>query len=134
MLHREGEVQLVTIHLEGTVNANSIATFASERIQYPYRVKRLGFFAELGGDNQVEVDLFVSLDGQTPTVALIGQTALVGLLSNVAGLRARGEWLIFDQEIDIDVSHTYVKLHVDNQSGIAQYVQSFVTCARLKKE
>lgn len=134
MLHHDDELSLISFVFGGSVSASSRVTFVSNKITFPFRSKRFQFWADFGTDESVDVSCFCAADDEAPTTEIVDELNFLAQRGNRSFVRAENQWIRFDQEVEVRMLGTYLKVHVNNQSAVTQNVQVVITIAWLKSE
>lgn len=133
MPHRDDEKQFVSYIFGGSVSASSRATFVSNRIGFSFRTKRFQFWANLGTDESVDISCYCAADNEAPTTQILDELNLLAVRGNRTFVRTDDQWIDFYHEIVIDMRGSYLKVHVNNQSALAQEVHVIITIAWLNE-
>lgn len=108
------EKRLLTVNLRATLQGGAAATYVSQRIDYPFRTKKVRAKFALNQAGLLHLYIYVSPDPSTPAaLPLTGQNLLSQLL-NTAYIAGDDETKEYEAELLTTHRGMYVKVFADN--------------------
>jgi len=118
---------LQTVSFKGTVNASSEKTLVSKRINLPFTFKSVRIYFPYGSELKTQYKIFYSTDDSAPSSGEPSGTNIFGTLGQVNYIVGEDGWIEVQDETEVKVSGSYIKVYVNNTDTYTHTIVAVVT-------
>lgn len=128
------EERTITLSFFGTVNAASIVTLVSKRINVPFKTSMIRAAFALNTNRTLQLSFWISPDDDAPTTGNPTGISILAERGQVDYLVGDDEVKYFKTEIIQNTGGWYIKIRANNTDAFAHTIDSQITLELLPEE
>ncbi len=123
----ERETRLQTIPFFGKVSPASNKTLVSQRINVPFRIKKIACFFAPGVNKLMNLEFYVSPDSSAPTSKPLTGINILASIGHVGYLTGDSEKKEMDVEVEVRTRGNYLKVFAENKDTYEHTIDAQIT-------